>query len=128
MSIKNAANTTLNKTPGTLPDLSGGMMNWFQKITFKLIIGQTVVNFRAVDEVEDKNFSGVIQPFTDQQLAIKATGERAWKWYTVHSDTTLDLKPGGKIIYQDTRYRVMSKANYTDYGYLKYEMVEDFQG
>ena len=126
MTIKNAKDINLSQSPGTLPDVSGAMRNWFQKMTF-IVITQTMVNHRVVDSLVSTNFEGVIQPLSDQMLSIKSIGERKWKWHVVHADTSLALTPGDKLTYLGEKYRVMSKGDYSKYGYVKYDLVEGFQ-
>lgn len=124
--IKNASTIKLNQATGTLPDVSGAMLNWFQKMTF-IVQVQTVVNFQVIKTDTEISFQGVMQPFTDQQLQIKSTGERKWKWQTLHAETSLSLTPGEKVTYEGTDYRVMDKSDYSKYGYIKYELVEGYQ-
>ena len=124
--IKNGKDTKLNESTGTLPDVSGAMLGWFQKMTVEIIC-KTIINFRVVETLRTVNFSGVIQPFTDQQINMMPIGQRAWRWYTLHAETSLDLKIDDVMLYSDVKYRVQSKANYNKYGYVKYNLVEDFE-
>lgn len=125
--IKNASNTPLNVNSGTLPDMSGALLNWFQKMTFGLVV-KTVSGFQVVETMEEISFMGVIQPLTERQLLLKPEGQRAWSWYWVHSDPSLNLKTDDVIIYLERQYRVMAKKNYSIYQYQEYQIVTDWTG
>lgn len=124
--IKNGKDTLLNQSTGTLPDLSGAMRDWFQKMTFA-VITKTIVNFRAVEVEVRTAFQGVMQPASPEQIQLKPEGQRAWIWHTLHAETSLILEIDGKVIYLGLEYRVMSKSDFSKYGYVQYDLVEGFQ-
>jgi hypothetical protein len=124
--IKNGKNTLLNQSSGTLPDVSGAMKNWFQTMTFTTIVKE-IVNFEVVETKTDIIFEGVIQPFSKQDLQMKPEGQRAWKWYTLHTTTALELDPDEEIEYLGVTYRIKAKGIYRAYGYYEYELVEGVQ-
>jgi hypothetical protein len=130
--IVSAKDTLLSQNPGTLPDVSGALLNWFQPLTFRRITKSTI-GFQVVETFEDVFTEGIIQPFTAQQLQIKPEGQRAWKWFTIHAAPGCPLEPDDVITVVNvkdgnTSYRVMSKRNFSAYGYLQYEVVEDYEG
>lgn len=125
--IKNASNTPLNQNTGTVPDMSGAMLNWFQPMTFGLVT-KTAVAGQVVETEDDIDFMGVIQPLSGRELILKPEGQRAWTWIWVHSDPSLDLKVDDTITYQSKQYRVMAKKNYSLYQYIEYHLVTDWTG
>lgn len=127
MIIKNGANTLLNQNSGTLPDVSGALLNLFQKMTFEKII-KSVKGFQAVEDGTNYAFQGVWQPFTEKQLLLKPEGQRAWSWFWLHSDTSLTLDVDEIVVYCGIQYRVMALKDYSLYGYLEYQLVNDWTG
>ena len=127
MIILNANTIPLNLNSGTLPDVSGALLNYFQPIIFETVV-KTVVNFQVVETPTVYNFQGVWQPFTPEQLLIKPEGQRSWKWFTLHAQPSLVLNTDDVIKYNSVQYRVMSKMDWSLYGYLQYEIIEDFSG
>lgn len=126
--IWNAKDVSLANNPGTLPNMADTIANWFQLLTFKQVVKKTI-NFQTVETASPLEFQGVVQPFTSQQLAMKPEGQRAWKWFTIHAWPTLILKPDDVIINQaGTQFRVMEKLDFKEYGYVRYEMIEDYSG
>lgn len=125
--MQNAADIPLNLNTGTVPDMSGAMANWFQPMQFELVTKMTEA-FQVVETAAPYDFRGVWQPFSDRQLILKPEGQRAWSWYWLHSDITLDLKVDDCVIYNGKQYRVMSKKNYSLYKYIEYHLVTDWTG
>ncbi|AFC22573.1 hypothetical protein phi1422_0053 [Bdellovibrio phage phi1422] len=126
--IFNAKNIPLNQmTPSSVPNMSETLSSWMQKMVFNLIT-KTNVDFEIVETTTDINFMGVWQPFTFQQLQIKPISQRAWKWFTVHSQTQLLLKVDDVVKYKGGQYRVMELGNYNEYGFYEYHLVQDSTG
>lgn len=123
--IKDASSIPLTANSGTLPNVSGALLNWFQILTFTTIV-KTVVNFQLVETTTTQDYQAVIQPFTAQQLMIKPEGQRLWKWFTLHSFTDLILVPDDIATIQGVAYRVMGKWDWKEYGYIEYHLVEDY--
>lgn len=124
--IQNAADQSLNANPGTLPDVSGALLSWFQLLSFTTITDDVYdgKNHPLETTVE---FYGVRQPFTSQQLSMKPEGERAWKWEMIHALPTLILSPNDTIVFGGVQYKVMGKYDYKEYGYVQYEIVQRYQ-
>lgn len=125
--IRNAANVPLNKINGTVPDVSGAMQDRFQPMVFAKLI-KTVQGFQLVENSAPIEFQGVIFPFTPRELKILPIGERSWSWYSVFSESGIDLKTDDVIQYEGKNFRIMSKLNFTLYGYDQYTMVTDWSG
>lgn|SRR5574343_364486 len=123
--IHNASSVPLTSNPGTLPDVSAALLNWFQPITFTKIV-KTVVNYKAVETKTNFSFQGVRQPFTPQDLMMKPEGQRSWKWEMIHCYPDLVLIPDEIIYFGLTKYRVMQKLDYKEYGYVQYHITEDY--
>lgn len=126
--IANAANIPLNQGPnGTVPDVSGGLKDYFQPMTFTLV-GKQVVDFQALETPTNVTFQGVIQPFSERQLLLKPEGQRSWTWYTLHADPVLTLQTDDVVLYLGVQTRVMSRKDFTIYGYVEYTLVQDWTG
>lgn len=125
MPILNARDVLLSANPGTLPNVQDAMTSWFQVLTFTKI-KKEIVNFQLVETSESTTFCGVRQPFTAQQLSMKPDGQRNWKWETIHAFPNLILKPDDVIVFSGCVYRVMQKTDYKEYGYIEYQIVQDY--
>lgn len=125
--IFNASNVALNVRQGTVPDVSGALKDWFQLMTF-IKVEKSTVAFQDVETATPINFWGVIQPLNTRQLMLKPEGQRAWTWLTLHAEPSLKLQVDDVVVYLGKQTRVMSNANYGLYGFLVYELVQDFTG
>jgi hypothetical protein len=125
MSIFNASDIPLDQVQPNLPSMSATLTGWFQNIVVGLLV-KTLVNNRTVETTTDYETRGVMQPFTPEQLEIKAEGERSWKWFMLHCQPSLQLKTDDVVTIRGVRYRVMGKLAFDAYGYLQYELVDDY--
>jgi hypothetical protein len=127
MIFKNGASTPLNQNSGTLPDVSGAMLNYFQPMVFEPL-SKTVTGFQVVETTVPVNFQGIIQPSKPRDLMLKPEGQRAWTWYTLHAEPSLTLDVDDVVMWNKKQTRIMSRQDFTLYGYVVYELVQDFSG
>jgi hypothetical protein len=123
--IANAKDTPLNVRTGTVPDVGGGLRDWFQPMTFTQILKETI-GFQLVEIITETNFFGVIQPLTGRRLMLKPEGQRAWTWLWLHADPSLELEVDDVVTYLGVKTRVMARKDYSIYGYVEYELVQDW--
>lgn len=125
--IKNAADIPLNQQgQGTIPNVNSAMSNWYQPMTFG-IVTKAMSGFEVIEDMEEINFQGVIQPLTGRRLMLKPEGQRAWNWQLLHADPSLNLKVDSVVIYLGKQTRIMAKKDYKIYGYVEYELVQDWE-
>ncbi len=125
--IANGKNTPVNKQTGTIPNVGIAMLDWFQPMVFGVVTKATI-GFQVVETVVDTKFLGVLQPLSSRALELKPEGQRAWTWLRLHSQPVLSLNVDDVVIYQGKQTRVMARKNFTLYGYIEYELVQDWTG
>lgn len=125
--IKNAADVLLTANPGTLPNMQSAMGNYFQPLVFTQIQKKVGDTFTLVEQTVKTNFMGVRQPLTGQQLQMKPEGQRQWKWERIHAYPDLVLGVDDQIMFGSVQYRVTDKFDFTEYGYVEYHIVQDYQ-
>ena len=125
--IANGARKPLFSIAGDVPDVSGALQSYYQHMVFERI-SKVVNGYQVAETGVPINFRGVVQPFTERQLLLKPEGERAWTWLMVHSDPTLKLNVDDIGIFHGMKTRVMSRKNFTLYGFIEYHMVQDWIG
>lgn len=123
--IVNAGQNTLKKISGGLPNVSDVIVSWFQPMTFKFLT-DNIVDFENEPITVEVRSEGVIQPFTSKDLMAKPEGQRSWSWNMLHCLPDVVLKVGEYVLIDDVKYRVMKCTDYSDYGYLEYDVVEAF--
>lgn len=123
--IKNGKDKGLSLS-NRLPNVTSAMCDWFQNVTFIRIVKQ-IINFEVTEVEEPFNFRGVVQVAASQTLQKYPEGQRQWLHYTVHAEPSLILDPDERVIYQGVQYRVGQKRDYKEYGYVEYDLLQDFQ-
>lgn len=122
--IINAKDKGLNFS--SLPQVGEVLPGWFQPMKFE-VITKSLVNYEVEEVIVEVSTQGVRQPMTAQQLAIKPEGQRAWKWETMHCLPNVPLKVDDIIVFGNTKYRVMQKWDWTEYGYLEFHICQAYQ-
>ena len=124
--MRNAKDRKLSESATGLPDVSQSVEMFLQRMVVKVIRKKQVDGYTK-EYTECIITQAVKQPFSPEQLEVKAEGERSWKWYTLHSLTDLRLKTDDIVILHEVEYRVMEKLDFREYGYYEYHIVEGFQ-
>lgn len=123
--IVNANKKLLSSCSG-LPNMSNTIKGWFQPIIFKKV-SYSVVNFEKVETIDIIDTQGVVQPAGQETLNLLAEGDRSWDVQEVHCLPNVQLKNGDFIEWNNTKYKVLSKQNYSCYGYMFYVIREAFE-
>lgn len=108
-----------------LPDMSGPVLSWGQKISM-VIVGRDQKDYLTEETMVPVETFGVVMPLKPEDLELKPEGERNWVWLNLFCSPSLSLKPGDVIVYNAVRHRIMGRKDYSAYGYLEYELVEDY--
>ena len=121
INAKNNKRSQLND----LPNVQAAVELWMQPMDVG-VVQSSQVSGLAQEVVIWKPTHANRQPFTDQQLAIRPQGERAWRWSVLYAAPDLVLVPGDIAIVKGVRMRVMEKLDWSEYGYFTYNCVEDY--
>src|SRR4051812_15840282 len=125
--IYNASSRLLTENSGTLPDVSGGFLDYFQPMTFEQIT-KTVVGFQVQETTTPVSCYGLWQPMGARRLAMMPIGQRKWNHFTLHTQLPVPLQPDDVIVYLGHQYRCLGQTDYSLYGYYYYEFNDDFSG
>lgn len=126
--IHNAAQVPLSGNPGTLPNMSDDVANWFQLLVFEKLV-KTTTNFVVVEMTTPIQFQGVIfTPTTGRRLVMATNGQRLWKAKQVITWPGVLLAPDDVVTYEGIQYRVMVTGDFKQYGFASYDLCEDYIG
>ena len=125
MKITGAGKRKLSQS--NLPNMSQTIIGWFQPITF-VKLSRSVVDYEQVLTETRINTRGVVQPYKPEPLEIQQYGTQSWIWQDMHCLPDVTLKTDEIIVYQNIRYKVLYKKDYTEYGYVEYMLCETFEG
>lgn len=126
--IFNASEVTLDKNPGTLPNVLQGLLQWFQPLIFGQVL-KAVVNFNVVETVTEITFFGMWMPYKPSQtLLMQKDGQREWVYFKLFALPSPGLSPDDILIQNSIQYRVLQKSDFTQYGYVEYLLIQDYTG
>ena len=123
--IINANTRTLDQIAPTLPNMRDALNEWFQNIVFTMVKKMTT-NFELVETNTQIQFQGVVENIKPQDLDMRPEGQRKWRYISVWATPELELNPDEIFTYQGINYRVMTKNDWSSYGYVEYECAEDY--
>lgn len=125
--INYAGKNPLNNTNSALPNMANTITSWFLNITFE-VVDRSLDGADWVETVISTiNTKGVVQPPRDRDLTILPEGTWAWEWLMIHCLPDVQLNTNQYIIYDGTLYKVMSKKDFSKYGYVRYTILQAFQ-
>lgn len=125
--IQNASNFKLNNTNSNLPNMSNTITSWFLNITLEKVERQLVGADWQLVTVGRVNTKGVVQPPSDIDLKILPEGTWNWEWLMLHCLPNADLQVNNFIKYDGKNYKIMSKKDYSKYGYIQYIILEAYR-
>jgi len=117
------ANKTTVYNAHDLPDMTEGIMSFFQNIVIELIYKQNDEGFLEETPTAIRT-QGVRFSQSSRELAMKPEGER--KWSTLYLLPEPVLKVDDKVKIFGIVYRVMSSTGNSEYGVCSYELIEDY--
>lgn len=112
-----------------LPNVSDVLPEWFQDISFEIVERYLPDNSADWEykPVQTINTQGVVQPPSAKDLKIMPEGSWAWEWQTVHCLPNVQFNVNQFVKYDEIIYKVMSKKDWSKYGYVKYWLLEAYQ-
>lgn len=120
-----ASTRSVQEQSTPVPYMRTTLNNWQQAITLTRI-RKNIVDHEEVEQEISETTRGVLQPMSAQRISMKPDGQRAWIWNTLHTTIDLILGIDEKVIINGTRFRVAGKLGYAAYGYVEYELVQDY--
>ena len=124
----NAKNQTLKNINSNLPNMSGTIQGWFLDVTFKYVT--RVLDDDSADFTEETeqiiHTKGVVRAPSAKDLKLMPEGAWAWEWLQIHCLPDVVLDTNQFVIYDDKRYKVMDKKDYSKYGYVRYTLLEAY--
>lgn len=110
-----------------MPQMDTTLSGW--EVPLVLIkITQNVVEGELVTSRQTFNFQGVWQSLKDEALELKPEGQRSWEWIWIHAKSSqLNLETADKVIFNNRKYKVVSKKDYGLNAFVEYELCRDYE-
>jgi hypothetical protein len=107
------------------PAMRSTIYGWLRRLVLTRI-AKRVVDFQTVETEESVSTYGTIVPVPAQFLKMLPEGQRLWDWRTLYTSPDFELTPDEVLVHEGVRFRVMSKNAYSQFGYIKYTLVNDY--
>ena len=121
--IKSAGKQKLSENPA-LPSVAGVVETFLQTVLIG-IISKTVVRGKT-QEITSWRTVRLSRQAMPEALAIRKEGERSWRWHVFHTTADVLLNTDDVVLFQGNQYRIMEKEDWGQYGFLKYNAIEDY--
>jgi hypothetical protein len=125
--IPSANTRSVSDAATALPSVQCTIVGWFRPLVLGRIT-KLIVEGEVRESAAELRCRGVIQPFDDRKLRIKPEGERSWNWQMLHTTPDVKLRNDEEFRIKGVPYRVMSNSDWSEYGYITYELVQDYTG
>lgn len=110
-----------------MPNMASTLNGWEVPLSLVKII-QSVSEGDLVTTEKEINFMGVWQPLRDEQLELKPEGQRSWEWIWIHAKASqLNIETADKVIFNNKRYKVVDKKDYSLNGFVEYHLCKDYE-
>jgi hypothetical protein len=108
------------------PNLGGALSGWMRPLS--IVTVRTRINAGGIAEKDERTVDtfGMKQPMLEK-LALQKEGDRSWRWYILHTTSSLRVETNDRIVLNGARYKIMTKKDHSENGYFEYEMIEDYQ-
>ena len=110
-----------------MPNMASTLNGWELPLSLIKVI-QDVSEGDLVTTEKQINFMGVWQPLRDEQLELKPEGQRSWEWVWIHAKASeLNLETADKVIFNNKRFKVVDKKDYSLNGFVEYHLCRDYE-
>ena len=125
MSILNGKDLSVTDAANSLPSPIASIQELLQPAILH-VITKTQVDGYTQEVASIYNTYISKQPYNPQQLRILKEGERQWRWFSLWIMNDCILHPDDMVTLHGVNYRVMQKESWQEYGYSKYDVIEDY--
>ena len=123
--IVNAANSKINLSGG-IPNMEGNLSVWFTTMNVGVTV-KSIVDFQLSESINYVDIQAVLQPFSTKQLEIKPIRVRGWGWSTLHvKGSDQEFRLDDHVVIDEKKYRIMQKFEWQRYGFIEYQVIQDF--
>lgn len=112
----------------SIPVVSGVLRGWTKSRKVR-VVTKNIINYVTTQTAENIYMDIMIQPLQAERVKRKPEEQRAWKWYSLLAKASnRPLKIDDILTVDDISYRVDSVQGWTEAGYRRYEVTEDYTG
>lgn len=110
------------------PDMRDAIMGSCRPMEFQIVTLKSGPGGDAVETSVDFKTDGFAVPVDPRKLDLQSDGTRRWKSYMLFTLTQPLLTVQDKVVIEGLVYKVMKAWDFSEFGFYKFGIVEDFQG
>lgn len=123
--IQNAKDRKIGENVGAMPYLAQAIQQIMQPIQVGIIKSQMINGYNQT--VIEKYIQALaVRIQNPNHLVMTKTGERIWVSMDIYFTKDVTLQADDLFIYKKKQYRVIVTEDWSDYGYNKYSVIEDY--
>lgn len=120
-----SANTKKISEISDVPDVSDAILGFLRQAKIGIVQKDNIDGY-AQEITLWENSMAHVQPMPENMVILKE-GNRSWSWFLIYVESQVVLKTDEVIELFGTRYRIMQKGNWAEYGYIQYHAIEDYK-
>lgn len=125
MKILNGKDLSFPQASAGLPNVLEGILQLFQPVTVG-IIKNTQVNGYTQTYVSKYILTKGVRIQNPKTTVFTKTGERIWDIQDIFFPRDVELVADDIFLYNKKQYRVVQMEEWTEYGFNKYSVVQDY--
>lgn len=126
MDIVSAKDRPLDQQMNELPNLGPALTGLMVPVALG-VVTQQMIHGLSKEVVNVVSTKCVRQAFTATQLMMRPEGARDWKWWSLHFPAEIVLATNDRVEILGVPYRVMEVYDHQAYGYMHYNVIEDYR-
>jgi hypothetical protein len=123
--IINAKDKKVSDLNSALPDVMAAVQELLRDTVVVCVQKQQIDGYTQEVPVSIQT-KACIQPGSAEQLKIMPEGQRAWKYAAIWTLPNVNLLLDDVFWINDQGYRILDKTNWSRYGYIQYDCIEDY--
>ena len=123
--IQNGKDKPIGQASAGLPNVSDAVMSFLQPVRVGIIKASQIKGYTQT-VVTKFIFTQGARIQNANNLVITKAGERIWDSMDVYFLSDIVLAPDDLFLFGDTQYRVLVVEDWTEYGYNKYSVLQDY--
>lgn len=123
--ITNGKDLDMGQASAGLPSVAEGIVSLFQPVTVGIIKATQIKGYPQTIVTQYIKTKGV-RVQNPNALVISKTGERIWDSNYVYFMNDVNLVADDLFLFNSIQYRVIVTEAWTEYGYNKYSVIQDY--
>lgn len=123
--ITNGKDLDFGQSAAGVPNVAEAIMTMFQPVNVAMIVS-TQIDGYPQPVVQQSIATKGVRIQNANRLVFTKTGERIWDAMDVYFLSDIVLKADDLFLFEKLQYRVIAVEDWTEYGYNRYSVIQDY--